>query len=108
MPFGPTNRPATFITFIHDLDSVWKELARSHGIPIDEDTNTKITVDEIVSWAEQIQYALAYMRCQLMVCQAYYLSLTLRKSHFFPKRFEFVGVDVCNDAIVLHSQNTCS
>jgi hypothetical protein len=23
--------------------------------------------------------------------------LTLPKSHFFPKRFEFVGVDVCDD-----------
>ena len=32
-----------------------------------------------------------------MVCQAYNLSLTLRKSHFFPKRFEFVGVNVCDD-----------
>ena len=42
MPFGPTNGPATFITFIHDLDSVWKEHAHSNSIPIDDDTNTKI------------------------------------------------------------------
>jgi hypothetical protein len=38
------------------------------------------------------------MRCQLKVCQAYHLLLNLRKSHFFPKRFEFVGIDVCNDS----------
>ena len=25
MPFGPTNGPATFINFIHDVDSIWKE-----------------------------------------------------------------------------------
>jgi hypothetical protein len=25
------------------------------------------------------------------------LSLSLRKSHIFPKRFEFVGIDVCSD-----------
>jgi hypothetical protein len=24
MPFGPTNNPATFIQFIHDVDSQWK------------------------------------------------------------------------------------
>ena len=42
MPFGTTNGPATFITFIHELNSIWKELARSNGIPIDDDTNTKI------------------------------------------------------------------
>ena len=49
MPFGLTIGPATFFTYIHDLDSVWKELARSHGILIDEDTNTKIIVDDILS-----------------------------------------------------------
>jgi hypothetical protein len=37
------------------------------------------------------------MQCQLMVCQAYNLSLNLRKSFFFAKRFGFVGVDMCND-----------
>jgi hypothetical protein len=61
MPFGPTNGPATFINFIHDIDSVWKEQAQQHGIPINEDTNTKIIVDDIVSWADQVHHALAYM-----------------------------------------------
>jgi hypothetical protein len=51
MPFGPTNGPATFIIFIHDIDSVWKELAQEWGVPIDDDTNTKIIVDDIVGWA---------------------------------------------------------
>ena len=32
-----------------------------------------------------------------MVCQAYHLSLSLRKAKIFPARFEFVGVDVCPD-----------
>jgi hypothetical protein len=61
MPLGPTNGPATFITFIHDLDSIWKKLAHSNGIPIDDDTNTKIIVDDIASRARQIECALAYM-----------------------------------------------
>jgi hypothetical protein len=28
MPFGPTNGPARFINFIHDVDSQWKALAQ--------------------------------------------------------------------------------
>jgi hypothetical protein len=51
MPFGPTNGPATFINFIHDIDSIWKKLAEEKGVLIDNDTNTKIIVDDIVSWA---------------------------------------------------------
>jgi hypothetical protein len=50
MPFRPTNGPETFITFIHDLDSVWKEHARSNGIPIDDDTYTKISADSSNSY----------------------------------------------------------
>jgi hypothetical protein len=97
MPFGPTNGPATFINFIHDIDSVRKELAQKCGIQINEDTNTMIILDDIVSWADHVHHTLEYMRCQLQVCQAYNLSLNLCKSYFFPARFEFVGVDVCKD-----------
>jgi hypothetical protein len=35
------------------------------------------------------------MECQLQVAQSQNLSLSLDKSHIFPKRFEFVGIDVC-------------
>ena len=97
MPFGPTNGPATFISFIHDLDSVWKRLAVQMGLIIDDDTNTTIIVDDIFSWAKLFELALQYMECQLRVCKAYRLSLSLKKSHFFPARIEFVGIDVCTD-----------
>ncbi len=97
MPFGPTNGPATFINFIHDVDSQWKSLATSHGISIDEQTNTRIIVDDILSHGRDLDTSLLYMRCQLRVCLAYRLSLSLRKSFIFPKRFEFVGNDVCPD-----------
>ncbi len=39
--FGPTNKPATFINFIHDVDSQWKALAKSLGLVINDNTNTK-------------------------------------------------------------------
>ena len=80
---------------IHNIDSIWKELAKSLGITIDDDNNTRIIVDDIVSWADTFQRSLMYMRCQLIVCRAYHLSLNLGKSHFFPRRFEFIGIDIC-------------
>jgi hypothetical protein len=84
MSFGPTNWPATFITFIHDVNSIWKELANQNSLPINNNMNTRIIVNDIVSWAESPACALAYMQCQLKVCKAYNLSLNLRKSHFPP------------------------
>jgi hypothetical protein len=97
MPFGPTNVPATFINFIHGINSVWKIFAQECGVHIDNDTNTKIIIDNIVSWAKLLEFALTYMECQLKIFQAYHLSLSLRKSHIFLLRFEFIGIDVCAD-----------
>ena len=48
MPFGPTNGPGTFINFIHDIDSIWKELAKKYGLT-DNNTNTHIIVDDYLS-----------------------------------------------------------
>jgi hypothetical protein len=97
MPFGPTNRPATFINFIYDIASIWKKLATSRGVPVGDTTNTRIIINDIVSWSNTEEYALEYIKCQLKICQAYFLSLNFRKSHFFPKQFEFVRIDICND-----------
>ena len=94
MPFGPTNGPATFVNFIHDIDSVWKVLTISLGVPIGDTTNTRIIINNIVSHLSKEELALTYIRCQLHVCQAYHLSLNLLKNHFFPKQFIFVGIDV--------------
>jgi hypothetical protein len=95
MPFGPTNGPATFVIFIYDIDSIWKKLTTSCGILIGDMTNTRIIINDIVSWLSSEDYTLEYIRCQLKVCQAYRLSLNLCKSHFFPECFEFVGINVC-------------
>ncbi len=97
MPFGPTNGPATFINFIHDVNSIWKEFAKKQGFSINDDMNTHIIVDDIISRAGSFAHSLTYMRCQLMVCRADNLSLKLGKSHFFPRRFEFVRIDVCTN-----------
>ncbi len=49
MPFGPTNRPATFVSFIYDIDSIWKMLATSCGIRIGDTTNMRIIINDIIS-----------------------------------------------------------
>jgi hypothetical protein len=97
MPFGPTNRPATFIQMINDLNSTWKALVEEHGLTIDNDTNINIIVDDIFNWAKTFWEALLYMECQLCICKVYRLTLSLKKSHFFPKRFEFVKIYVSTD-----------
>ncbi len=97
MLFGPTNEPATFIQMIHDLDSAWKDLAAKCSLTIDDNTNTNIIVDDIFNWAKTFWEALLYMECQLRICKAYRLTLSLKKSHFFPKGFKFVGIDVSAD-----------
>ena len=83
MSFGPVNSPSTFIAHIHDINSNWKDLARSCRLTIDKDTNTNIIVDDILSWAKTLFVALLYMECQLCVAQSQRLSLSL-KNPFFP------------------------
>jgi hypothetical protein len=61
MLFGPVNGLFTFVAFIHDIDSTWKNFARSCGLTIDKDTNTNIIVDNILSWAKTYLSALLYM-----------------------------------------------
>jgi hypothetical protein len=95
MPFGRTSGPAMFVNVIFDVDSQWKSLARTAGITIGKETNTRIIIDDIVSHGRNIPTSLQHMECQLQVCKAYHLSLSLKKSFIFPMHFEFVGNDVC-------------
>ncbi len=95
MPFGPTNGPAMFINFIYGVDNQWKSLASLRGIVIGNETNTQIIVNDFVSHGADIDTLLCYMECQLQICHAYRLSLILKKSFIFPKRFKFVGNNIC-------------
>jgi hypothetical protein len=97
MPFGPTNGPATFIMIIHDVNSVWKETTSSLGLSAGTNIDTRIIINNIINWAKSFDQALQYIECQLCVAKAYCLMLSLKKSHFFSKRFEFVGIDVFPD-----------
>jgi hypothetical protein len=108
IPFGPTNGPATFINFIHDVDSQWKALAEKSGLVINDSTNTKTIVDDIFSWAKMINDTLLYIKCQLCICQSYRLLLSLRKSHIFPKHLRLLGLMFVWTVITLPCQSTNS
>ncbi len=97
MPFGPTNGLAMFISFVYNVNIQWILLATKPGISIDEDTSTRIIVDDIVSNNKDMETVLVYMECQFCTCLAHRLLLDLKKSHIFPQPFEFVGNDVCPD-----------
>ncbi len=84
MPFGPTNGPATFVQMIHNVDSIWKQYAVAAGIDIGNDVDTTIIIDDIMNWATSFNVALKYIVCQLKICKAYRLTLSLKKSHFLP------------------------
>jgi hypothetical protein len=74
-------------------------LAATCGISIDKHTNTRIIVDDILSWAQIVSMVLAYMECQLLVCWSQKISLSLKKTSVFPKKSEFLGIDVSQDDI---------
>lgn len=61
MLFGPRNRPTTFINFIHDINSIWKKEAQWLGVSINDKTNMKIIINDIMSWADNICHAITYM-----------------------------------------------
>jgi hypothetical protein len=105
MPFGLTNGPAMLIIFMHDIDSKWKALTQKLGLIINDNTNTKIIVDDILNLAKLLEMVLSYIECQLCICQAYQLSLSIGKSQFFPKRFKLVRIDICLDRYHLAMSN---
>jgi hypothetical protein len=86
MPFGPTNGPATFITMIHDLDSVCKQLAKDLGITIGNDTDMVIIiiVDDILNWAKTFPQAMRKKGLPTLYLQSLLPNTQSQKSRFFP------------------------
>ena len=54
-------------------------------------------MDDLFSWAPTFRQALHNLESQLLVCAPQNLSLSLKKSLFFPPRIEFVGHYVCEN-----------
>ena len=69
-------------------------MTRDNGVLINDDTNTKIIVDNCFNWAISEDQAFLYMEAQLTVATRCRLSFSLPKSLFFSDRVEFVGIDI--------------
>jgi hypothetical protein len=108
MPFGPTNRKATFIAMTHNLNSVWKEIVVLEGLTIGCCVNTTIIVGDILNWAKSFSQALKYIVCQLCICKAYCLTLSLKKSHFFQSAWSLLALKCPLMATVRPCQNMSS
>ena len=69
-------------------------MATNNGVTIDDDTNTKIIVDDCFNWAISEDQAILYMKAQFNVAALCRFSFSLPKSLFFPDRVEFIGIDI--------------
>ena len=63
MPFGPVNGPSCFIAMMFDMRHEWQQLARSRGVKIDENTDTKVIVDDLFNHAPDWDTSFTYMEC---------------------------------------------
>ena len=79
---------------MHDMNHDWQNLAIENGVDMNEDNNTKMIVDAVISHTGTEDNAFKYMECQLQVYKLHHISLSLPKSFCFPKCVEFVGVDM--------------
>ena len=81
-----------------DINQEWQLLAIRNGAYIDEDTNTKLIVDDTFNHAKGTDNAFICMESQLYVSARRRLSISLPKPSFFPDRVEFVSVDIGIDS----------
>jgi hypothetical protein len=94
IPFGPNNDSVIFICVMFNINGEWQVMAIENGVVINEDTNTKIIVDDCFNWAITEDQAFLYMEAQFTMDARRRLSFSLHKSLFFPTRVEFVGIDI--------------
>ena len=67
MPFGTVNVPPIFIGMMFDMKFEWQTLSKLRGVAINEDTNTKIIVDNLLNHAITEDSEFEYMLCQFKV-----------------------------------------
>ena len=94
MNFGPVNGPSIYIGMMFDMNFWWQTLAKSCGVEINEDANTKIIVDDFLNHAITEDVAFENILCQFKVDALRRFSFSLPKSSLFPKRVELVGIDI--------------
>jgi hypothetical protein len=96
MPFGLVNGPVIFVIMVYDLKDHWDRLAQSWDLPIGNDTNSIIIIDDTFIYSDSLESILVYFKAILEISKRYNLSWKLEKCGFLDPRFEFVGVDIAD------------
>ena len=94
MPFGPVNGLEIFISMMFDINTEWQDLAVKNSATINEDTNSKLIVDDVFSHAINEDSAFKYIESQFIIAGILRLSFSLPKCRFFVERLDFVGTDI--------------
>ena len=94
MPSGPVNGPVMFIRMMCNINGKWQVMAIDNGVTIDNDTNTKISVDNSFNYAISEDQVILYMEAQFTTAALCRLSFSLPKSLSFPNLVEFVSISI--------------
>ena len=94
MTFVPVNGLPILIGMMFDMNFEWQNLSKFRGVAINEETNTKIIVDDLLNHSITEDEVFEYMLCQFKVAALRRLYFSLPKSSFSPKRVEFVGINI--------------
>ena len=115
MPFGPTNAPAYYTAMMNVFQTEWNilflETVRrmdaidGRPVTVTEDgsvfiskkrisTGSKVIIDDILAWSNDLGVILIYLECICRVFQKYRVSFRLDKCEFLKDRVEYVGHDL--------------
>jgi len=79
---------------MYTLRSLWNDSIRAQGIPVDENNNSRIIIDDTFVFSESFRGHMLMLRSIATICRAFRLSLKLEKCIFLPNVVQFVGVNV--------------
>eukprot|EP00978_Attheya_sp_CCMP212_P039627 scaffold207860_cov39-Attheya_sp.AAC.1 len=94
MPFGLRNCPIVFIAMMHDMKEKWEELCALNGIDPAINEGSIIIMDDTLLYAIPSENAFTILCAVCTVPRKYHLTWKLKKCRLFPKKFEYVGVDL--------------
>ncbi len=104
--FWPHQWAGYFHYFIHNINSIWKELPKQRGITIDDNMNTRIIVDDIVSWAKLVDSAPTCMEVNSRYARLIGYPSTYAKATSFRSGSSLWALMCVPTETVLHSPST--
>ena len=73
------------------------ELSENYGVKLNRSNNTTIIIGDVMYFGISEDNMLILLKCICEISRKYNLSWKLKKCQWFPKKVEFVGVDISVD-----------